>query len=98
MRVLSPRMLPFDRSLLGSIASTAIRCPSPVRCFPKLSMNVLFPAPGTPVMPMRTLLPDDGRHLRMTSCAIVWCSAFALSTNVIAWLSMFMSPRRIPST
>ena len=57
MRVLSPRMLPFDRSLLGSMASTASLLPRLSTCSPKASIDVLFPEPGTPVMPMRTDCP-----------------------------------------
>ena len=50
--VLSPRILPRVCSLLGSIASTARVLPLVVRSFPKVSMKVLFPAPGTPVIPI----------------------------------------------
>ena len=70
IRVLSPRILPFERSLLGSMANTAILCPSLVRNLPKASMKVLFPAPGTPVIPIRTDLPVLGRQRLMTSCAM----------------------------
>ena len=50
--VLSPRMLPLVSSLLGSIASTARCLCSLVISFPNVSMNVLLPAPGTPVIPI----------------------------------------------
>ena len=49
---MSPRILPFVCSLLGSIVSTASFLPSPVKCNPKVSIKVLFPAPGTPVIPI----------------------------------------------
>ena len=56
--VLSPSMLPFERSLEGSIANTASFFPCVMRCIPKASINVLFPTPGTPVMPIRRDLPE----------------------------------------
>ena len=57
IRVLSPRILPPERSLLGSIARTARRRPCLTRCIPKVSIEVLFPAPGTPVIPIRIDFP-----------------------------------------
>ena len=98
MRVLSPRMLPLDRSLLGSMARTAIFLPMLVKCLPKASMKVLLPTPGTPVMPMRSECPAWGRHRSMTSCAIRWWSVFRLSASVMARLRMTRSPFRMPST
>ena len=50
--VLSPRMLPFVISLLGSTAKTAILRPSLVTYLPNDSIKVLFPTPGTPVTPI----------------------------------------------
>ena len=38
-------------------------------CSPTASIKVDFPAPGTPVMPMRTELPPYGRQRSMISCA-----------------------------
>ena len=70
MRVLSPRMLPLVRSELGSMARTASLPPSLRTCRPKASMLVLLPAPGTPLIPMRTELPAYGRHFSITSCAM----------------------------
>ena len=69
MRVLSPRIEPPLRSELGSMASTASLCLSEVTILPTASMKVDFPAPGTPVMPMRTDFPPCGRHFSMISCA-----------------------------
>ena len=69
MRVLSPRIEPPLRSELGSMASTASLCLSEVTILPTASMKVDFPAPGTPVMPMRTDFPACGRHFSMISCA-----------------------------
>tara|TARA_B100001175_G_C19510746_1_gene643707 strand:- start:2738 stop:2905 length:168 start_codon:yes stop_codon:yes gene_type:complete len=36
----------------GSIVRTAILTPRLLKKFPNASMNVLFPAPGTPVIPI----------------------------------------------
>ena len=98
MRVLSPRILPFERSLLGSMASTASLWPRLRTCMPKTSIEVLLPAPGTPVIPMRTECPVCGRQRSMISWACCWCSWRELSTSVTAWLRMEVSPRRMPST
>ena len=57
IRVLSPRILPFVFSLVGSIASTANLCPIEVSFTPSASIVVLFPTPGTPVIPTLMLLP-----------------------------------------
>ena len=84
IRVLSPRILPFERSLLGSIASTASLRPWLIKCMPKESIEVLFPAPGTPVIPIRTDFPAKGKHFSITSCATCWCSCLELSTKVTA--------------
>ncbi len=62
IRVLSPKILPFVRSLLGSIANTASVCFFCVIYFPNDSINVLFPAPGTPVIPIRIEFPEKGKH------------------------------------
>ena len=50
--VLSPKIEPLFTELLGSTASTATFLPCAVKCFPKASINVLFPTPGTPVIPI----------------------------------------------
>ena len=36
------------------MASTATLCPFWVKNFPKVSIKVLFPTPGTPVIPILT--------------------------------------------
>ena len=69
MRVLSPRMDPPLRSDEGSMASTASLWRREVTMLPTASMKVDFPAPGTPVMPMRTDFPAWGRQRSMISCA-----------------------------
>ena len=84
MRVLSPKILPFVRSLEGSMANTANLCPCEVSIPPNDSMKVLLPTPGTPVMPTRKELPECGRHRSMMSCAIAMCVGFSLSIMVIA--------------
>ena len=70
IRVLSPSILPFERSDEGSMASTAKWLPCLHRCVPSASINVDLPAPGTPVMPTRMELPENGRHASITFCAI----------------------------
>ncbi len=69
MRVLSPRIEPPLRSELGSMASTARRWRNEVTMLPTASMKVDLPAPGTPVMPMRTDRPEWGRQRSMICCA-----------------------------
>ena len=66
MRVLSPRMLPPPRWLLGSTASTASFSPfASTKWRPRASMNVLLPTPGTPVMPTRRLRAGVGHTLQV---------------------------------
>jgi len=48
------------------MANTATLWPKFVSIVPKDSINVLLPAPGIPVIPIRKLLPLSGRH----SCII----------------------------
>jgi len=71
MRVLSPRMLPPEIELDGSIASTATRWPCFVRLVPRASMKVLLPTPGTPVTPTRRALPVSGS----SSASRLWASS-----------------------
>ena len=58
MRVLSPKILPLERSLLGSIAKTANFPPFSSTCNPNTSIDVLLPAPGTPLIPIRIEFPE----------------------------------------
>ena len=51
------------------MASTASLWRSEVTMLPTASMKVDLPAPGTPVMPMRTERPAWGRQRSMISCA-----------------------------
>ena len=85
IRVLSARMLPPVRGLLGSTASTATRSPFCVSIMPKLSMKVLLPAPGTPVIPRRTALPVWGSSASMTARAVSWWAGRVLSISVIVF-------------
>mgnify|MGYP000456671995 CR=1 FL=1 len=57
MRVLSPRILPPESCEEGSTANTATLWPRLSRYMPKASIKVDLPTPGTPVMPIRILLP-----------------------------------------
>ena len=92
MRVLSPSMLPREMLLVGSTASTATRLPLSQSILPKHSINVLLPAPGTPVMPTRTLFPVWGKMRRIISCPNAKCFSELLSTMVMACAKM----RRLP--
>ena len=62
MRVLSPKILPLFSELLGSTANTATFLPCEVKCLPKASIKVLFPTPGTPVIPILTELFAKGKQ------------------------------------
>ena len=95
--VLSPRILPPERSLEGSMASTASFLPEAVIRVPRDSMKVLFPTPGTPVIPILTDFPAWGKLLFIIPRASSWCSGKALSIMVIAWLRRERSPLMIPS-
>ena len=52
IRVLSPNILPPETFEEGSIAKTANFNPFSKIIFPKASIKVLFPTPGTPVIPI----------------------------------------------
>ena len=54
IRVLSPSMDPPLITELGSTVSTATELPQWIMCPPSVSMNVDLPAPGGPVMPIRS--------------------------------------------
>ena len=57
--VLSPRILPLFLLLDGSIAKTATFSSFfSIKYLPKLSINVLLPTPGTPVIPIRLDFPE----------------------------------------
>src|SRR5262245_25502245 len=94
MRVLSPRMLPPERALDGSTASTATRLPCAMRWRPKASMNVLLPTPGTPVMPTRAARPVDGSSTSRRRWAASWWSVRVLTTSVMALARARRSPAR----
>ena len=96
MRVLSPRMLPRLMLLLGSTASTATFFPWRQSQVPKASMSELLPAPGTPVMPMRTEPPVCGSRFASTACASSMRAEASLSISVMACASSDRSPRRTP--
>ena len=98
MRVLSPRMLPPDRLLEGSMVSTATAWPLSTSTQPSASMNVLLPTPGTPVMPTRLALPVRGNTRCRTSCAAFSSNVAWLSISVIARDSTTRSPAMMPET
>ena len=62
MRVLSPKILPPLEALEGSMVRMATFIPLFTKTLPKASINVLFPTPGTPVIPIRIALPEKGKH------------------------------------
>ena len=59
----------MPRGCIGSIASTESLCPRLATMSPIASINVDLPAPGTPVIPIRTDRPEWGRQRSMISCA-----------------------------
>ena len=101
IRVLSPRILPLLFSLLGSIARTASLCPFDVIKLPKASMNVLLPAPGTPVIPIlidfMPVFTACSWQAAIIFCATSLCAGRLLSTNVMAWLRMVVLPDVMPA-
>src|SRR5690625_1888659 len=93
MRVLSPKMLPPERELLGSMASTApLFFFSEIRYSPRASMKVLFPAPGTPVMAIRSVPPVKGNSFAITFSPFSRSSGLLLSIRVIARWWVARSP------
>ena len=84
--------------LLGSTASTATLCPRSQSHVPSASMNVLLPAPGTPVMPTRTARPVRGSTAEMTCRARSKWAGALLSTSVMARERIARSPSSTPST
>src|SRR5262245_12154553 len=95
MRVLSPRMLPPVTVELGSTASTATRLPALHRRSPSVSISVLLPTPGAPVMPMRSEPPVCGSNVCNSSSAAVTSAALWLSTSVMPRARAAVSPPRI---
>ncbi|MOA34126.1 hypothetical protein D3C78_1554790 [compost metagenome] len=78
--------------------NTATFLPMVVRCFPKDSINVLFPAPGTPVIPIRKEPPVKGNIFSNTISAILSSDGNLLSISVIALLSKILSWLSMPCT
>src|SRR5699024_9173166 len=62
---------------------------------PKVSINVLFPAPGTPVMPMRILFPTCGKALCNSCCPACLSRFEILSNNVIPRARSSRDPAKI---
>ena len=65
---------------------------------PKLSMKVLLPTPGTPVMPRRTALPVFGSSGPRIARAAAWWAGSALSISVMVLESIRRSPASTPAT
>ncbi len=68
MRVLSPKILPLESELLGSIAKIATFSSLLRIYFPRDSIKVLFPTPGIPVMAILFEVLETGNKL-MICCA-----------------------------
>ena len=77
------------------MAKTATRLPSDVKYVPKVSIKVLFPTPGTPVIPIRMDLLACGKHPFIMVLACSKCFGFLLSIKVIALLSAGICPFKI---
>ena len=94
--VLSPRILPLVIELEGSTAKTATFFSNLDKYVPKASIKVLFPTPGTPVIP---ILIEVFLFLDRHSFRILFASFlslfFLLSISVIALLRDTVSPLRI---
>ena len=74
IRVLSPRIQPPVSVDEGSTASTATLWPSSVRCVPSVSISVLLPTPGAPVMPIRVgaaRVRQQRLHEPMRQCCVI---------------------------
>ena len=97
IRVLSPKILPRDRLLDGSTANTAIFSPRSSHRRPIASINVLFPTPGTPVIPILIDLPVCGINASSTARPNCLRSGFVLSTSVIARAKSVRFPASTPS-
>ena len=98
MRVLSPRMLPPRRVEDGSTARTATLWPRAVSMVPSRSMQVDFPAPGTPEIPTRCELPAWGSSRTSSSWASPAWSGSVDSTRVMARATCDRSPASTPVT
>ena len=60
-------------------------------------MKLLFPAPGTPVIPMRNAFPVRGRSPWSTRCALSKSLGALLSIRVMALERIIRSPLDTPS-
>jgi hypothetical protein len=60
--------------------------------FPNDSIKVLFPTPGTPVIPNRQEFPAYGRHIEINWSASLLCFGFLLSNKVMAEEMAVRSP------
>ena len=81
MRVLSASRDPPDKVEDGSTARTATLCPLSARCSPNPSMNVDFPAPGGPDIPIRRELFASRRLCCKTDDMRTFASSLCLSSE-----------------
>ena len=80
IRIRSPKIAPPENGLLGSTAIMPTDLPRLRYSLVSLSVSVLFPAPGGPVIPMTYALPVCGYSFCMISVA----SSYSFSTVVMA--------------
>jgi hypothetical protein len=91
-----PKILPLLIEELGSIARTATFCLGN-RQSPETFYKGRFSGTGNPCHPYSYEFPVKGIILFKSSSACILCSAFLLSTNVIAFAIRRLFPDRIPS-
>ena len=93
MLVLSPKRDPLFIGELGSTARTATLCPDSISLSPYVSMNVLFPAPGLPVIPILKLFPLSFNCMIYQFVLALGISLERLlSTKVMAFAKALLSP------
>ena len=90
--LLSPKILPCVFSEVGSMASTATLCPVLVKSFPNVSIKVLFPTPGTPVIPILIEFPECDKHFEIKFCAEIASFSKELSKRVIPFARATLLP------
>src|SRR6056297_1365340 len=96
IRVLSPKILPLLRELVGSTAKTATLFPWSVKVLPNVSIKELLPTPGTPVIPKRILFVGCVKHFSIMALAFSKCAVLVLSNKVMALASIALLPSKIP--
>jgi hypothetical protein len=92
-----PKMDPPLTTDVGSTVRTATRCPALIALSPSASINVDFPTPGTPVMPIRNDIPTSGNRAVSSDSAWSRWDGRVDSSSVIERASARRSRVRIPS-